>query len=101
MHEVPAVQVPVALHVCGWFEPEQLVWPGAHTPVHDPPTHVLLLLVQLVPTTQLPFESQVSVWFDAVQPIAPATQVPMQDPPTQVELVHALPVFCHMPLTQL
>jgi hypothetical protein len=43
LHAVPAVHAPAALHVCGWFEPEQLVWPGAHTPVHTPLTHVWLL----------------------------------------------------------
>jgi hypothetical protein len=100
VQDVPAVQVPVVLHVCGWFEPEQLVCPGAQTPVQVPLTHVVLLLVHDVPTTQVPDALQVSTWFEPSQATEPATQVPTQAPPTQVEFVHALPEFCHAPPTQ-
>ena len=100
MHDVPAVHVPVALHVCGWFDPEQLVCPGAQTPVHVPLTQVVLLLVHDVPTTQLPAALQVWTWFVPSQLTDPATQVPTQDPATHVELVQALPRFCHAPFMQ-
>jgi hypothetical protein len=40
LHAVPAVQVPEVLHVSGWLEPEQLVWPGAQTPAQAPLTQV-------------------------------------------------------------
>jgi hypothetical protein len=99
VHEVPTVQVPVELHVCGWFDPEQFVCPGAQTPAHAPLTQVSLLLVQDVPTTQLPEALHVWTSFDPSQPTEPATQFPTQEPPTHVEFVHAFPEFCHIPPT--
>jgi hypothetical protein len=51
VHAAPFVQVPVALHVCGVL-PLHCICPGAHTPVHDPLTHVELL--HGVPVVQLP-----------------------------------------------
>jgi hypothetical protein len=100
VHDVPTVQAPVALQVCVWFDPEQLVWPGAQTPAHAPFTHVLLLLVHEVPTTQLPDALHVWTSFDPSQATVPATHVPTQEPPTHVELEQGLPEFCQVPFTQ-
>ena len=54
LHAVPGVQAPAALHVSGWLLDEQLVWPGAHTPVHAPPTHVWF--EQAVAPPNVPFD---------------------------------------------
>jgi hypothetical protein len=58
LQAVPATQAPAALQVWGWLEPEQPVWPGAHTPVQAPLTHVWLL--QAVALLQAPLAVQVS-----------------------------------------
>jgi hypothetical protein len=65
LHAVPTVQLPEALHVSGWLLPEQLTWPGAHTPVHVPLTHVELL--HAVPTVHVPVPLHVCGWFEPEQ----------------------------------
>jgi hypothetical protein len=54
---LPLVHVPFALHDCGAFA-EQLVCPGAHTPVQLPEMHVLFVHAAGAP--QAPFVSHVS-----------------------------------------
>lgn len=52
---VPFCQVPEVLQVCGVL-PLQLSCPGAHTPAHEPLTHVWFVLVQLVALPHEPLE---------------------------------------------
>jgi hypothetical protein len=52
-------QAPLAVHVSTPL-PLQVFWPGAHEPVHVPPTQVWLL--HAVPTVQVPEALQVSGW---------------------------------------
>jgi hypothetical protein len=66
---------------------EHCVCSGAHTPVHVPPAHVLLLGVHEVPVAQLPFASQVCGLFPE-HCICPGAHTPVHAPVTQVWLVH-------------
>ena len=84
VQEVPTVQVPVALHVSGSFDPSQPDVPATQTPVHAPFTHVLPIDVHDVPVTQVPLALQVCVSFDASQPAAPEVQEPVHAPLTHV-----------------
>jgi hypothetical protein len=88
VHAVPTVQVPEVLQVSGWFEPEQLVWPGAHWPVHAPLMHVWL--VQAAAVLQAPLA--VHDWTPLPEHwVWPGAQTPAHAPLTQVWLVHAEP----------
>jgi hypothetical protein len=87
LQAVPAVHVPEALQVCGWLEPEQLVWPGAQTPVQAPLTHVWLLHGDAVP--QAPAEVQ--VWTPLPEQFFwPGAQTPLHTPATHVWLEQAV-----------
>jgi hypothetical protein len=64
LHATAVPNVPLGVHV--WTPlPLQVVWPGAHEPVHVPPTHVWLL--QAAPATQAPDPLHVSGWLDNEQ----------------------------------
>jgi hypothetical protein len=56
-HATAVPQAPVPVQVSTPL-PEQVVWLGAHTPVHDPATHVLL--EHAVPAVHVPVALQVS-----------------------------------------
>ncbi len=87
LQAVPAVHAPEALHVCGWLEPEQLVWPGAQTPVHAPLTHVWLVQAAAVP--QAPAEVHVCTPLPE-QFVWPGAHTPVHAPLTHVWLLHAV-----------
>jgi hypothetical protein len=57
LQDVAPPYVPSDWHVTTLL-PEHDVWPGEHTPVHAPPTHVSL--VQADAALQVPFEAHVS-----------------------------------------
>jgi hypothetical protein len=90
LHAVPTVQVPEALHVSGWLLPEQLTWPGAHTPLHVPLTHVWLL--HAVPATQAPEALHVCGWLEPEQLVWPGAHTPVQAPLTHVWFEQAVVV---------
>jgi hypothetical protein len=87
VHATAVPQLPLAVHVSTPL-PEQMVCPGAHTPVHVPPTHVWL--TQAVPAVQLPLVLQVWGWLDDEQLVCPGAHAPVHAPLTQVWLVQAV-----------
>jgi hypothetical protein len=81
VHAVPALHVPFAWHDCR-LAPEQLVCPGAQTPVHAPETHVWLLHATGAP--HWPAEEQVCTplpehW------VAPGVHTPEHTPAWHVD----------------
>jgi hypothetical protein len=81
VHAVPALQVPLAWHVCK-LAPEQLVCPGAQTPVHAPDTHVWLLQATGAPHCPAPEQ----VWTPLPEHwVAPGVHTPEQTPDWHVD----------------
>ena len=83
------VSVPQLPQDTGW------VWPGPHTPVQAPDTHVWLLHVAGLP--QLPVPSQVSTPF-AEHCLEPGEHEPLHVPAPVQTYMHAEPEFCHAPV---
>jgi hypothetical protein len=74
--------------------PEQVVWPGAHTPLQAPETHVWFVHAEAL--LQVPFDWHVSTPL-AEQVVCPGAHTPMHAPLTQAWLLHAA-AFCHVPV---
>jgi hypothetical protein len=91
-------QLPVASQFCG-CAPLHRIWPGAHDPWHDPPTHVWF--VHALPLfAQLPVASQFwGCWLLHRVWVGPQTP-----PHMPVELMHVMlveqadPLLCQLPV---
>jgi hypothetical protein len=85
---VPALQVPLAWHVCR-LRPEHWVWPGAHVPVQAPEMHVWF--VQVAGALHCPTDEQVSTPL-LTHCLAPGVHTPEHTPDWhQAGEVHVVP----------